>query len=222
MPNDRTAAAYHHLSVPGMARLSTGRMEADEMARDLVPHLAAQCPECREQLAELERLMREVRHWDALVVVVEGQEAPALWERLAPLPYAEQLRAVETDDILHTWGLCRLLQRLSEQAVPDDPARAARLANLSVRISRHLGDVYGPEWVRDLRALALGRLGDARRRLGEPTSAQDAFDAAETERLAGTGDPSIEAELAALAALLRHDRDRRHPAGAPAGADDAR
>jgi hypothetical protein len=220
LANNWPPQADRHLSPEVMARLRTGNLEPEAIRRELLPHLAAHCPACREQIAELRRLMSEAGHWDAEVAVTEWREAPEVWNRLAALPYAEQLRAVEAEETYHTWGLCRLLERLSAVAAPEEPLRAARLANLSVRISSHLGNAYGPESVRDLRALALGRLAEARRRLGELASAQDAIDAGEMERLAGTGDPAIAAELQALAERLRCDEQRL--ANAVDGPGDAR
>jgi tetratricopeptide (TPR) repeat protein len=207
-PPDPPADPHRHLSLESMARLLTGRADPELITRELLPHLAARSPAFSRQMAELHLLMREAWHWDAELAVTEWLDAPAAWERLAALPHADQLSAVEADESCHTWGLCRLLERLSARSAAGNPTQAARLASLSLRISRHLGPAYGPEWIRDLQALALGRLADARRRLGELESAADALDAAETERQAGTGGPAVLAELLPLAALLRRDQHR--------------
>jgi hypothetical protein len=160
--------------------------------RELVPHLLSRCAGCPEGGgAGLQALMREVGHPDPVVAASEGTEAPELWRQLEPLGFRAQLEAVEGEPRYQSWGLCRLLLRRSEEAVASSPEGAARLAGLAVRISGHLGEAYDPDWVHDLRSLALARLGDARRALGELGSARDACEGA---RAAGTGSPAVEAE----------------------------
>ena len=53
------------------------------------------------------------------------------------------------------------------------PAR--RPIRLALRVVRRLGEVYHPDWVRDLRARCFAYLGNARRVLGELRGAYDAF-----------------------------------------------
>lgn len=71
------------------------------------------------------------------------------------------------------------------------------LASLAVRVPRHLEAAYDSDWIADLHALSLCYLGNAWRVGGELRSPGDAFDAARSLRLAGTGYPSIEAEALA-------------------------
>jgi hypothetical protein len=198
----------HHLAPELVARLLSGRVEPDELARQVLPHLLAHCPGCQQVRDQLEELRRDVAHWDHLVALTEGPEAPGLWQRLAPLPHAERLAAVESDPAFHTWGLCSLLLKLAGDATRERPDDAARLARLAVVVAGRLGDAYHPAWVQDLRALGFVRLGDARRILGELASAANAFDTAKSLRLAGTGDPALEAEALTLEALLRRDQGR--------------
>jgi tetratricopeptide (TPR) repeat protein len=203
-----------HLSPLTMARLRSGQLEAEVIVRDVVPHLASQCPGCRAAAEAVERLKRQVGHWDEVVAVIEGTEAPELWRRLEGLGYAEQLRAVETEATFQTWGLCRLLLGMSRASAEERPPGAVRLANLAVRIAGHLGAAYHPEWVRGLRAVAFAHLGHARRALGELASAGDAFDLGARLRAGGTGSPAVEAEALALEALLERDRHRLGAAAA--------
>ncbi len=86
---------------------------------------------------------------------------------------------MEEDEDLHAWGLCQLLLTKSREAVFSDPAQAVDLANLALRVVRHLGEAYDVEWVLDLRARCFAYLGNARRVLGELRSADDAFTKAE-------------------------------------------
>jgi tetratricopeptide (TPR) repeat protein len=195
-----------HLAPELMARLLSGRVESEELSQLVLPHLLARCPECCAVRRELEALRLEVGHWDYVVAATEGADAPALWQRLELLPYAERLEAIDAEPALQTWGLCRLLLRLSEQAAQDQPVTAVQHANAALRVSEHLGEAYDPAWVCDLRALAHAHLGNARRRVGERLAAGDAFDSARRLRAAGTGYAAVEAEALELEALLRRDQ----------------
>jgi len=198
-----------HLSLVTLARLATGRIEIEEIRQLLIPHLVSVCAGCREIHGELQRLKQEVGHWDELVVVLEGLDAPDLWHRLQPMPYDQQLRQVEEDGELQTWALCRLLLRKSLEAIFHRPDLAVQLAYLAVKIAVHLGDAYNRDWVMDLRALAFAYLGNARKVLGELKSADDAFYEAHSHlRRSGTGNPRVEAEVLDLEASLRQTERR--------------
>ena len=136
--------------------------------------------------------------------------AQALWQRLEGLPYPEQIEAIEADRSFHGAALCRRLQIMSLMASPASPELGSQLANLAVRISWHLepgpDDRLGVE--HDVRALAHGYLGYARRALGELASAADAFDMARTLRARGTGAPGVEAEIAWFEVWVRLDQHR--------------
>ena len=93
------------------------------MLRLVIPHFLARCPVCRERHEEILRIQKEVGHWDPEISVIEGQQAPELWSRLAERPYAEQLREVEEDEELHAWGLCQLLLQKSREAIFSDPRK---------------------------------------------------------------------------------------------------
>jgi tetratricopeptide (TPR) repeat protein len=192
-----------------LAKLLSGGLEQEKVVTDVVPHLLERCPVCRERYQEILRLQEEVGHWSEEVAVFEGREAPLLWARLAGLTQEEQVRLIEEEESLHSWGLCQLLLKKSIEAAFGDPALAIRLANLAVRASAHLGEVYDPHWVMDLRARALAYLGNARRVLGEFQSAEDAFRKAEGWlRESRTGNPLVEAEILSLKASLRRDQRR--------------
>jgi tetratricopeptide (TPR) repeat protein len=121
----------------------------------------------------------------------------ALWQRLERLPYPQQMEAIEVDEGFHSAALCRFLETRSLVASADHPQVGSELANLAVRIAWHLepgvDDPPGAEW--DLRAVAYGYLGAARRALGELEAAGDALDMARTLRARGTGAPGVEAEI---------------------------
>jgi hypothetical protein len=206
--HDSRSPGAEHVEINLMARLLTGHAQDEDVYQRLLPHMVGQCPECRQLLAELEELRREAAAPDALIAATEWPAAPGLWGRLAPLSFDEQLRAAAADETFHTWGLCRLLQVKSGGEARKDPAAAGRLAQLALVISEHLAPGYDPDWVRDLRALALACLGNARRLLREPGGAADAFAAARVERQAGTGDPAVEAEVLVQEALLLRDQEQ--------------
>lgn len=197
-----------HLTEETLAKWLSGTLEHDEVLRLVVPHFLALCPVCRERHAEILNLQREVGHWDPEISVMEGRQAPDLWARLAGRPYAEQLQQVERED-LQTWALCQLLLQKSREATFSDPARGVELANLALRIVRHLGKAYDPNWVTDLRARCFAHLGNARRVLGELRSAEDAFIKAEDCLARSTsGNIEIRAEILDLESSLRRAQRR--------------
>lgn len=198
-----------HLSLEMLAKWLSGGLEHDDVLGYVVPHFLARCPVCQERHREILELQEEVGHWNEEVAVLEGLEAPELWNRLAERPYEEQIRQVEEDEDLHTWGLCQLLLKKSREAVFQDPAQAVDLANLAVKIAEQLGDAYDPEWVLDLRARAFAYLGNGRRVLGELRSAEDAFQKAERcLARSGTGNIHLQAEILDLKSSLRRAQRR--------------
>jgi tetratricopeptide (TPR) repeat protein len=198
-----------HLTEETLAQWLSGTLEHDEVLRLVVPHFLALCPVCRERHAEILRIQKEVGHWDPEIAVMEGRQAPELWGRLAERPYAEQLREVEEREDLHAWGLCQLLLQKSREATFSDPSRGVELANLALRIVRHLGKAYDPNWVTDLRARCFAHLGNARRVLGELRSAEDAFVKAEDCLARSTsGNVEVRAEVLDLKSSLRRAQRR--------------
>jgi tetratricopeptide (TPR) repeat protein len=198
-----------HLSLETLAKWLSGGLEHEDVLRLVIPHFLERCPACRERREEIARLQKEVGHWNEEVVVFEGREAPELWARLAERPYAEQLQMVEEDEELHTWGLCQLLLKKSREAVFSDPGKAVELANLALRVVRHLGEAYDSNWVRDLRARCFAYLGNARRVLGELRSADDAFVKAERcLALSSSGNPEVQVEILDLKSSLRRAQRR--------------
>lgn len=197
-----------HLTLEALARLLSGGMTYEELQQQVVPHLLELCPVCRDTHREILRMQVEVGHWNEEIVVTEGLEAPELWSRIADLPYEDQVKQVEEDVELQAWGLCQLLLKKSLEAGFEDPTTAVNLANLAVKISCRLGDVYHSEWVQDLRARAMAFLGNARRVLGELRSADDTFRVAESHLEQGTGDPKLQAEILDFRSSLRRAQRR--------------
>ncbi len=203
--------AAPHPSRQTLARALSGTAEADEVRLSLLTHLIACCADCRRVVEELAELAHEYGHWDIAEAIAEWREAPRLWRRLSALAPAEQLAAVEADDDFWTWGLCRLLQLRSADAGaarPPQPATAAHLAALALRIAGNLGESYDLTWVRGLRALCLACLGNAHRLLGELHAAADAMATARHLLDAGVGNVAFEAEVLLVAGLVARDRRR--------------
>lgn len=198
-----------HPSLELLARWLAGRMEHDEVLAEIVPHLLARCPGCQARYDEIQRLLREVGHWDEEIVVVESREAPELLARLAEHPLDEQLALIEEREEFHAWGLCHLLLRRSREAVFEEPERAVDYAELADRVAEHLGPVYDVNWILDLRAQIHSHLGNARRVLGELRSAEAAFRQAELfAARSTTGNRLVLAELLALKSSLRRAQRR--------------
>jgi tetratricopeptide (TPR) repeat protein len=200
---------HSHLDLEVMAKWLSGTLEQDDILRLVVPHLLEECPVCRERHEEILRIQQEVGHWDPEISVIEGQQAGELWSRLSELSYPEQIREIDADEELHTWGLCQLLLQKSREATFSDPAKGVELANLALRIVRHLGKAYDPNWVMDLRARCFAYLGNARRVLGELRSADDAFVKAESCLIRSTsGNVEVQAEILDLKSSLRRGQRR--------------
>jgi tetratricopeptide (TPR) repeat protein len=197
-----------HISLETMARWLTGRLEHEAVLQQIVKHLVERCPVCREHYEQIRKL-KEAGHEDEEVGVVEWREAPEQLRKLEELPVPEQHRWIEEDESLHTWGLCQLLLQRSREALADDPARALTRAELAAAVSRHLGAVYDPDWVLDLRARACAYLGNARRVLSELWSAEAAFrDAESCLAQSRSGNRWAEAEVVDLKSSLRQDQRR--------------
>ena len=200
---------HQHLGLETMAKWLSGTLEHDDVLRLVVPHLLERCPVCRERHEEILDLQKQVGHWDPEISVTEGRQAPELWSRLGDLPYADQLLEIQANEDFHTWGLCQLLLRKSREATFSDPTRGVELANLALRVVRHLGEAYDPSWVMDLRARCFAYLGNARRVLGELRSAEDAFVKAENCLARSTsGNIEVQAEILDLKSSLRRAQRR--------------
>ena len=204
-----------HLSLETMAKWLTGRLEHDDMLREVVPHHLEQCPACREAYRELQEIKDEAGHWDEEIALLESREAPELVAQLEGTPDGDERDdRVEGDDTLHTWGLCQLLLQGSLAAVREDPGRAFELADNAVRLTAHLGESYDPQWVLGLRARALAVRANARRVLAELRSADADFRKARAclARSAMEGS-RFEAEILDLESSLRRDQRRFEEAG---------
>jgi len=193
-----------HPSIDILAKLLAGDLPHDDMLTRVVPHLLELCPVCRASQAEILRLQKEIGHWDERVAVSESREAPELLARLSKRPFDEQISLVTNDESFHLWGLAHLLIRESRAAAAKDAAKATDYAELAVKVAQNLGEAYDPHWVLDLRARAYAALGQARRALGEPRSAETALREAEALLARSmTGNDEVQTEVQTLKDALR-------------------
>jgi hypothetical protein len=142
------ADPHRHLTAEEMAQVLTAWQDPAEPGHHAVSHLLACCQPCRETAEQVRRLTFDYGHWNHAFALVETAQAPELWRRLEALPFPEQLAAVARDATYQTWGLCRLLQRLSRDAAarrPPQAEQAADLANLAVAVASHLEAAYDPD-----------------------------------------------------------------------------
>lgn len=199
-----------HLAPEMLADLLSGEIEGDDLRRWVIPHLLHRCPVCRRRVEGIRKLQQRFDHWSESVVVREGQEAPRLLAKLMEHPEEARIRRLASDEVFHTWGLTQLLLQKSRERVHSDARQAVELAELAVEVVDHLpAEPYHPEWVGDLEARTWAVLGNARRVVGELTSAEAAFRRAfaflEGE---STGRPQVRAEMLDLLASLRREQGR--------------
>jgi hypothetical protein len=185
-----------HLELAEIAKLL-----ADDLHSKVCRHLAETCPACREQLRQVEALMKRFRHWNPEVAVLEGLEADG---QLAALVATGQGSAgwsaqVEQKEDLQTWGVAWAALERARELLAEEASKppALDLALLATTITERLGDFYHPEWVHDLKALAYATAAAA----SEPPG-KDLIDArlkhtatAVTALEKGTGDETVAGDV---------------------------
>ena len=204
---DDDTAVPHAISLELFAKLSTGSASPEEVTRVFLPHHIETCPSCRALHDRLQEIKDDLGYFDELVALIESEAAPELARILESLPSTEQLRAAETDESFHTWGLCVYLLQQSREACLSDARRATELAILAVRIALALPkDSYHPDWVQDLQARSFAYLANALKVANELTAADLAF--SDAERRFSWQSPPLEAELLSLKSSLRREQRR--------------
>lgn len=196
------------MSLETIAQWLTGDLPFEDLTHLVIPHFFACCPVCHARYQEIQRLKKDIGHWDERVAVFEGPRAPELLEGLMQKPFEEQIALVEDDPEYQSWGFCQILLKTSRETAFDDPPTAVNLAELAVTVAAGLGTAYDPCWVADLQARSYACLGNARRILGELRSAETAFREAENRLRDSTGDPLVEAEILGMKGSLRRDQRR--------------
>lgn len=190
----------------------------EEQIRLLLHHLAV-CPGCAAGNGYVLELYRAGALGPRFSTVEldlarSRAEAPALWQKLlAASSFEERKRLLRDADGFRSWGLCELLCAESERAAARDAVEAVERAELAVLLSSLLEEWQPAEelWLHQLRALAWGHLGNARRVLGELRSAGEAFDRSDEwwEAASSMGDVlGYEVRLLDLKSSLRRDQRR--------------
>jgi tetratricopeptide (TPR) repeat protein len=195
-----------HPTLQTLAALLTGDVDVETLRGQIVPHLVEVCPTCADHLETIRDLVRQYDHWNESIVVQEASESAALLRDLLDDDDHERcLTRVDEDDELHTWAVAQDLMRASHDLLFENPMRAVEVAELALHVSDRLpGSAYHEEWLMDLRARALGYLGNARRVVGELRSAEaDLRQAIRWARRRGTCRPIVEAELRDFLTSLR-------------------
>jgi tetratricopeptide (TPR) repeat protein len=143
----------------------------------------------------------------------ERAAAPALAAELLALPPGSREERLRRDSRFHTWGLCELLLTRSLEA--PEPATAAELALLALAGADRLDPERHPApVVGDLKARAWAAAGEARRKQGDLTGAEEALRAAAAGLARGTGDLLVEARLLEFEAAVRRTQGRPGEAAA--------
>jgi len=136
----------------------------------------------------------------------DREAAPRRLAELRELSPAQRRQKIAAGRRFHTPAVCELL--IEHSRGTREPEDAAEWAGLAVAAAELL-DVQrvGPTLVRSFLARAWGRLGDAKRRSGDPEGAEEALAMAAKE-LADGADALDRAELQELQAQLLAERDR--------------
>ncbi|HEX3526652.1 MAG TPA: hypothetical protein VH988_06265 [Thermoanaerobaculia bacterium] len=194
-----------HLTTAKIASLLAAA--AGEEAEECCRHLAEVCPDCGERLAEVEALMKRFRHWNPEVVVVEGLVADGLLDALLATDPASWAAQVEEETDFQTWGVAWVALERARAILDQGESQALDLALLAAKIAGHLGTMYHPEWVADLKALS-----HATAALAIPPSNAEArlreMGAATAALREGTGDEAVNREVVELLARVFSTTDR--------------
>lgn len=208
-----------------------GRLSRSD-GRNVIRHLLAGCPTCREMTARLVTLevertepfragapsfdystafdnVRRMLRRHQVAFAAERSAAPALLAELSALPFERQWAAVTSEARFQTWALCDLLLDASREWGFKDPGRALELAELGAAVAAQLNrQTYGDIRVNDLSARAWATLANAERIRSDFRAAERGFARAERLLQAGTGDPLEKARVLLLKASLRGNQGR--------------
>jgi len=154
-----------------------------------------------------ERVSRSVQLFQS-AYAKERAEAPALFSELSQHAPEKRPLLVRNSQRFHTWGLCELLLRQSEEQTFRNAAMEESLAALALEIMDRLDpSYYGAGAIEDLRARAWAYIANARRVKADFRGAEEAFALASASLKRGTLEPMDRAVLLDLrASLLRAQR----------------
>jgi tetratricopeptide (TPR) repeat protein len=191
-----------------------GRSKGSEK---LLEHVE-QCTKCQAKLAHrasadrfwradygpaFERSYQVLEQRQAALARERG-EAPQLLARLIGLIPERQQLLLRNSRRFQTWGLLELLIQYGERETFIDPAHGEEIYRLALEVSTYLdSSFYGKDRIEDMRARALGSIGNARRIMMDLPASEEAFEEAFLRLRKGTADLRERAELLAQQASLR-------------------
>lgn len=200
-----------------------------EVRGRLLRHLQS-CPSCRQALeervpAERGRLLpwrpsagEAGRTVDLVlagfrqriqVAVRERDEAPSLLSELLRHRPERREMLVRNSQRFRNLPLCRLLLQRGYGETFDAPRQGERLAALALGLVDSLDPAwYGEPLLADARGRCWMIIANARRVASDLQGAEEAFQTAEAQLLAGTGDPLEKAQLLTYKACLRRTQRR--------------
>jgi tetratricopeptide (TPR) repeat protein len=139
----------------------------------------------------------------------EQGEAPALLAELLEQPPERREVMARNSRRFRSLSLCGLLLQRAYQDSFDDPGQGERLAGLALALVESLDlSRYGDRVLADARGRGWMIVGNARRVAGDLSGAEAAFETAEADLRAGTGDWLEKAQLLVYRACLRRTQDR--------------
>jgi tetratricopeptide (TPR) repeat protein len=163
---------------------------------------------CADYTASFERSYQIFEQRQASLARERG-EAPQLLARLIGLIPERQQLLLRNSRRFQTWGLLELLLQYGEGENFIDPAHGEEVCWLALEASNHLdSSFYGKERIEDMRARALGAIGNARRIMMDLSASEEAFEEAFLRLRKGTADFRERAVLLAQQISLRRAQQR--------------
>jgi len=196
--------------------------------KDVLAHLMAGCPHCREQMAPLTVAMFEPASEDEPVLTPEMDAAydRAIGGAFAKVLQTAQSLQAQREDLdtkvarllqgpppeetgFWTWALCETLLDRSRALRHDDPAQMLGLARLACQAADHiLPEIHGRQTTMDLRSRAWAEMANAYRVNDDLPQSEAAMAWAMELHSEGSGSTALLARLADLSASLFCDQRR--------------
>lgn len=196
--------------------------------KDVLAHLVAGCPHCREQMAPLTVAMFEPASEDEPVLTPEMDAAydRAIGGAFAKVLQTAKMLQTQREDLdakvarllqgpapeetgFWTWALCESLLDRSRALRHDDPAQMLCLARLACQAADHLlPEIYGRQTTMDLRSRTWAEMANAYRVNDDLPQSEAAMAWAMELHSEGSGSPALLARLADLSASLFCDQRR--------------
>ena len=194
--------ADEHVAEDLLRRFLSAEVSPGE-ARRVVRHFVEGCPDCSQLAWQLSRQMGllpafraagtswDERYEDVFArslafasreerrIALEKLRGWGQWACLEPMNRQERLTLLDADPSYHTFGLYDRLLEAGRLATRTRPADAVEIVGLAIVVADRLdAKQLGRQRIADLRAAALGELGNAKRLASDFPGARQAFDEA--------------------------------------------